>query len=82
MRVIPSGRAEKAAIQADSETMDENSVSGSTDRSWVWFPTMNELRTHYLREIGFLACFSQFIGYVSHPLDSRIYPTSAFSLLS
>ncbi|EIM81365.1 uncharacterized protein STEHIDRAFT_103768 [Stereum hirsutum FP-91666 SS1] len=60
--LVGKGRTEKAAIQADSETMDENSVSGSTDRSWVWFPTMNELRTHYLREIGFLACFSQFIG--------------------
>lgn len=81
MRNTSSGRAEKAAIQADSETKDENSVSGSTDRSWVWFPTMDELRAHYLREIGFLACFSQFIGYVSQPLDFRSYPTSAFSLL-
>ncbi|KAK9769534.1 putative Integral membrane protein [Seiridium cardinale] len=36
--------------------------SGDTTRSWEWWPTAKELRTHYFREIGFLACFSQFIG--------------------
>lgn len=65
-----AGRAEKSAIQTDSEASDENSVSGTTDRSWVWFPTMQELRTHYVREIGFLACFSQFIGYVFLPVTA------------
>ncbi|KAH7317161.1 hypothetical protein B0I35DRAFT_434666 [Stachybotrys elegans] len=31
-------------------------------RQWLWLPTWHELRTHYLRDIGFLACFSQLIG--------------------
>lgn len=30
--------------------------------SWVWFPSVHELTSHYLREIGFLACFAQFCG--------------------
>lgn len=32
------------------------------DRRWLWWPTWYELRTHYFREIGFLACLSQMVG--------------------
>ncbi|KAJ4396173.1 hypothetical protein N0V93_000392 [Gnomoniopsis smithogilvyi] len=31
-------------------------------RKWTWWPSWYELRTHYLRDIGFLACLSQFFG--------------------
>lgn len=31
-------------------------------RTFSWWPTWYELRTHYFKEIGFLACFSQMIG--------------------
>lgn len=31
-------------------------------RRWAWWPSWYELRTHYFREIGFLATFSQLIG--------------------
>jgi hypothetical protein len=31
-------------------------------RTWSWWPSWYELRTHYLRDIGFLACSSQMIG--------------------
>ncbi|KAK8131244.1 hypothetical protein PG984_007682, partial [Apiospora sp. TS-2023a] len=31
-------------------------------RTWEWWPTWHELTTHYLREMGFLACLSQFLG--------------------
>ncbi|KAG6358731.1 hypothetical protein INS49_012250 [Diaporthe citri] len=31
-------------------------------RRWTWWPSSKELRTHYLRDIGFLACLSQMIG--------------------
>lgn len=34
----------------------------SNGRKWTWWPSWYELRTHYLRDIGFLACFSQWIG--------------------
>lgn len=33
-----------------------------TGRKWSWWPSWHELRTHYFREIGFLACLSQFWG--------------------
>ncbi|KAI0421753.1 hypothetical protein F5X98DRAFT_327743 [Xylaria grammica] len=36
--------------------------AGKEGRSWEWWPTWSELKTHYFREIGFLACLSQFIG--------------------
>ncbi|KAI1425802.1 hypothetical protein F5Y12DRAFT_745730 [Xylaria sp. FL1777] len=35
---------------------------GTEGRSWEWWPTWSELKTHYFREIGFLASLSQFIG--------------------
>jgi hypothetical protein len=31
-------------------------------RTWQWFPSLLDLRTHYLHELGFLACLSQFTG--------------------
>lgn len=31
-------------------------------RTWTWWPSSYELRTHYFRDIGFLACLSQFFG--------------------
>jgi len=32
------------------------------DRAWQWFPSVHELKTHYLRDIGFLACLAQLFG--------------------
>jgi hypothetical protein len=31
-------------------------------RSWVWWPSNTELRTHYLHSLGFLACLAQLFG--------------------
>ena len=31
-------------------------------RSWVWFPSAHDLISHYLCELGFLACLAQFFG--------------------
>ena len=36
--------------------------STSNDRGWTWFPSWYELKTHYFKEVGFLACLSQMIG--------------------
>jgi hypothetical protein len=30
--------------------------------SWVWFPSKQNLRTHYVHELGFLACCAQMTG--------------------
>ncbi|KAK3679547.1 hypothetical protein LTR78_001108 [Recurvomyces mirabilis] len=31
-------------------------------KSWVWWPSIHELRTHYLHDLGFLACSAQMFG--------------------
>lgn len=41
------------------EGADKNSRE---DRMWSWWPTWYELKTHYLFDIGFLACSSQTFG--------------------
>jgi hypothetical protein len=41
---------------------DTSSTSLSTSKSWVWFPSMTELRTHYIHDLGFIASFAQLIG--------------------
>lgn len=38
------------------------SSNTAKERRWTWWPSWYELRTHYLHEIGFLACLSQMIG--------------------
>ncbi|KAL2355349.1 hypothetical protein BJ546DRAFT_841160 [Cryomyces antarcticus] len=38
------------------------SSSKDSSKCWVWFPSYSELRTHYLHELGFLACLAQLIG--------------------
>lgn len=40
----------------------EGDRSATAARRWTWWPTWYELKTHYLHEIGFLACLSQMIG--------------------
>lgn len=37
-------------------------VDAGNGKSWVWFPSRYEFRTHYSHELGFLACLSQLIG--------------------
>jgi hypothetical protein len=39
-----------------------NHDAKANNRSWVWWPTKEELRTHYLHSLGFLACLSQLFG--------------------
>lgn len=46
----------------EEEQQHEKNDSANKERTWSWWPTWYELRTHYFREIGFLACLSQMIG--------------------
>lgn len=39
-----------------------DSLPATQTTSWVWYPSWHSLKTHYVREIGFLACLSQLIG--------------------
>ncbi|KAK3724085.1 hypothetical protein LTR37_001207 [Vermiconidia calcicola] len=33
-----------------------------SNKSWVWCPSTQDLRAHYLRDLGFLACLSLTLG--------------------
>ncbi|KAJ9399064.1 hypothetical protein DTO282F9_3947 [Paecilomyces variotii] len=37
-------------------------VDAAGDRTFTWFPSWTELKTHYLHELGFLASLAQLIG--------------------
>ncbi|EAW13289.1 uncharacterized protein ACLA_017360 [Aspergillus clavatus NRRL 1] len=49
------------AILKPSETISDH-PHGTSPKSFRWFPSRAELRTHYVREIGFQASFVQLIG--------------------
>lgn len=50
----------KPASNAESASKDE--PNSNSARTWTWRPTWHELKTHYFKELGFLACLSQMIG--------------------
>lgn len=58
--------ARKGNLVASSSTPQHDDLaSGDPDwsaRTWYWWPSWYELRTHYIREIGFLACSAQMFG--------------------
>ncbi|KAF2661160.1 integral membrane protein [Lophiostoma macrostomum CBS 122681] len=45
-------------VVKDGYTVD----APSGKRSWTWFPSVTELRTHYIHELGFLASVTQLIA--------------------
>ena len=46
----------------DDASQQEQGPADWESRTWSWWPTWYEIRTHYIREIGFLACSSQMAG--------------------
>lgn len=61
LRPDPKGCAHHHSVRHGLLTAGEPEVS-KEGRTWEWWPTWSELKTHYFREIGFLASLSQFIG--------------------
>ncbi|KAI9734685.1 MAG: hypothetical protein M1834_002287 [Cirrosporium novae-zelandiae] len=47
---------------ASSSTTPLPSSSESQIKTWQWFPSPHELRTHYFHQLGFLASLSQLFG--------------------
>jgi hypothetical protein len=52
---------------ADSEdsrdvNTEKEKDSGEDEKSWQWFPSWHDLKTHYFHELGFLACLAQLFG--------------------
>lgn len=61
---IPADAKDDSGGDGPIATAGEEDV-GAIDpakRKWTWWPSWYELRTHYFRDIGFLACFSQMFG--------------------
>ncbi|KAF7986282.1 hypothetical protein HWV62_35214 [Athelia sp. TMB] len=53
----------QSASSTTADEADSKQDQGDEGRAnWVWFPSWHDLTTHYFREIGFLACLSQFFG--------------------
>ena len=56
----------KKNIVGKGRDASQNSASSSTNdkdgRSWIWWPSWEDLTTHYLHELGFLASFIQLIA--------------------
>jgi hypothetical protein len=46
----------------EKENGSEQQQTDRDERKWTWWPTWYELRTHYFKEVGFLACLSQMMG--------------------
>jgi hypothetical protein len=53
-------------VGSSADSDDSGDVAPDKDgeggRSWQWFPSWYDLRTHYFRELGFLACSAQLFG--------------------
>ncbi|KAL8791789.1 MAG: hypothetical protein Q9195_005598 [Heterodermia aff. obscurata] len=45
-----------------AEQPKQPQYSNDQGRTWIWFPSVQELKSHYIRELGFLACLAQFVG--------------------
>ncbi|TVY49549.1 hypothetical protein LOCC1_G000536 [Lachnellula occidentalis] len=60
--LVGKGKALKGKPPLDTTMAPKEQPSSPSAKTWVWFPTLHELRTHYLKEVGFLACLSQMIG--------------------
>jgi hypothetical protein len=56
--------------------------SKGSQRRWEWWPTWQELRTHYLREIGFLASFAEFVGATVFYINCILALPGVYSYLS
>ena len=51
-----------------------NEATNKGGRTWQWFPTWHDLRTHYLHELGFIAGMAQLFG-------ATIFGISGFTAL-
>ncbi|KAI7262942.1 hypothetical protein KC345_g9282 [Hortaea werneckii] len=48
--------------EGDAAAKPLSNAASSSDRSWTWWPSMQELRTHYTHDIGFIACSALTFG--------------------
>jgi len=58
----PSNEAHDESSATPTGNVEKSVDTNSIGDSWVWFPSWYDLKTHYLRELGFLASLAQFCG--------------------
>lgn len=46
----------------DTTVAPKDQPNSSSAGTWTWFPSGYEMKTYYLKEVGFLACLAQMIG--------------------
>ncbi|KAJ9620455.1 hypothetical protein H2203_007661 [Taxawa tesnikishii (nom. ined.)] len=57
------GRGEEGKPHAyGTSSSSSEKGSASPEKSWQWLPSMYDLKTHYIHELGFLACSFQMFG--------------------
>ncbi|KAH8175782.1 Endo-polygalacturonase PG1 [Sarocladium implicatum] len=75
--------------QRHGKTVVQDGDGNQTSHVWQWYPSWNDLRTHYMHEIGFLASFYLSIGatifYISGimaitPIYDRLSPSILYGL--
>ncbi|KAI4151224.1 MAG: hypothetical protein LQ340_003624 [Diploschistes diacapsis] len=61
-----TGIDESDSGRPDNDTASPSSYTASSStesaKSWQWFPSWHDLTTHYIFELGFLACCAQMFG--------------------
>jgi hypothetical protein len=57
-----AARAEQRREMSQHAPPIKGTVSEGTGKTWQWYPSLLDLKNHYMREIGFLACLAQLIG--------------------
>lgn len=55
--VVKSGQASTTSSSSEPEKQ-----TGDSGKSWSWYPSRHDLRTHYAHDLGFIACSSQMAG--------------------
>ena len=59
----PDGAADgHAGAKEADRVVTDHEVASADRRNWQWFPSWHDLTTHYLYELGFLACSFQMFG--------------------
>ena len=48
--------------ETDPHQTSASTATTSAQKSWVWFPSIEDLRAHYIHELGFLASFTQLLA--------------------
>ncbi|CAJ2506241.1 Uu.00g003710.m01.CDS01 [Anthostomella pinea] len=54
-------QGEGVAVGEKNPTVSTDGMSPG-DKSWVWWPSWHELRTHSFHDLGFIACSAQMFG--------------------